>query len=99
MSSSDRLLRVAFDVSSSSRNSVRQRTSLGWLIAATGATLLCGDGPAHSGPCTAQIAQLERQRRRGSTSRRHNTRAQCLGWHDVWEFIVPLVLRDGRCQS
>jgi hypothetical protein len=61
MSNSDRLLSAAFIASSSSRESIGRRTSFGWLIAATGATLLCCGDAAHSGPCTAQIAQLERQ--------------------------------------
>jgi len=33
----------------------------GLVICATSAALLCGAGAAWSGPCTAQIAQLERQ--------------------------------------
>jgi hypothetical protein len=61
MSNSDRLLSAAFIASSSPRKSIGRRTSFGWLIAATGATLLCCGDAAHSGPCTAQIAQLERQ--------------------------------------
>ena len=65
MSKSNRSRSATFNDSSSASESIR-RASFGWLIAATGATLLCGGGPAHSGPCTAQIAQLERQIQRGS---------------------------------
>jgi hypothetical protein len=60
-SNSDRLLSAAFNASNSSRESMRRWSSFGWLIAATGATLLCYGDAAHSGPCTAQIAQFEQQ--------------------------------------
>ena len=66
MSKSNRSLSAAFNDPKSASESIRRRAFFGWLIAATGATLLCGGGPAHSGPCTAQIAQLERQIQRGS---------------------------------
>jgi hypothetical protein len=66
MSKSNRALSAAFNDPKSASESIRRRAFFGWLIAATGATLLCGGGPAHSGPCTAQIAQLERQIQRGS---------------------------------
>jgi len=35
--------------------------SVGLLVATTTAALLCGSAAAHSGPCTSQIEQLERQ--------------------------------------
>jgi hypothetical protein len=38
------------------------------LVATTAATLLCGSGAAHSGPCASQIEQLERQIGRASSS-------------------------------
>jgi len=41
--------------------SVGRSASFGLLIATTAATLLCGSGTAHSGPCTSQIEELERQ--------------------------------------
>ena len=66
VSNSDRLLSAAFNASSSSRESVRRRSFFGWLIVATGATLLCYGDAAHGGPCTAQIAQFERQIQRAS---------------------------------
>jgi hypothetical protein len=61
MSNSNRWLPATFNTSSSQRKSVRRRGFFGWLFAATATTLLCGGNVAHSGPCTAQIAQLERQ--------------------------------------
>jgi hypothetical protein len=57
----NRWLPATFNASSSPRKSVRRRGSFGWLFAATATTLLCGGNVAHSGPCTEQIAQLERQ--------------------------------------
>jgi hypothetical protein len=35
--------------------------SVGLLAATTAATVLCGIGTAHSGPCTSQIERLEQQ--------------------------------------
>jgi hypothetical protein len=61
MSNSNRWLPATFNASSPPRKSVRRRGFFGWLFAATATTLLCGGNAAHSGPCTAQIAQLERQ--------------------------------------
>jgi hypothetical protein len=52
---------AAFSMSNSSTKSVGQSASFGLLIATTAATLLCGSGTAHSGPCTSQIEELERQ--------------------------------------
>jgi hypothetical protein len=40
--------------------SIMRAAYVGLLIATTGATVLCIGGAAHSGPCTSQIAQLER---------------------------------------
>jgi hypothetical protein len=48
--------------------SIRRSASFGLLIATTAATLLCGSGAAHSGPCTSQIEELERQIGHGSSS-------------------------------
>jgi hypothetical protein len=50
---------AAFSVPNS--KSVGQSASFGLLVAATTAALLCGSGAAHSGPCTSQIEELERQ--------------------------------------
>jgi hypothetical protein len=47
----------------------RRRAYVGLLIATTSATVLCGGSAAHSGPCTMQIAQLERQIRHAILSR------------------------------
>jgi hypothetical protein len=41
--------------------SVGRFASGGLLVATTAAALLCGSAVAHSGPCTPQIEQLERQ--------------------------------------
>jgi hypothetical protein len=50
-----------FGTSNSSLKSAGRSVSVGLLIATTTVTLLCGGGAAHSGPCTSQIEQLERQ--------------------------------------
>ena len=42
---------------------------MGLLIATTNAAVLCGSSAAHSGPCTMQIKQLERQIRHATNSR------------------------------
>ena len=52
---------AAFGTSNSFLKSAGRSASVGLLIATTTATLLCGSGAAHSGPCTSQIEQLERQ--------------------------------------
>jgi hypothetical protein len=52
---------AAFGTPNSSLKSAGRSASVGLLIATTTATLLCGSGAAHSGPCTSQIEQLERQ--------------------------------------
>jgi hypothetical protein len=59
---------AAFSTPNSSTKSVGWSASLGLLIATTAATLLCGSGYAHSGPCTSQIEQLERQIGHASSS-------------------------------
>jgi hypothetical protein len=57
MSNPSRLTRRAFSRRSLPREA-RRRTYVGILVATT---TLCFSGAAHSGPCTGQIAQLERQ--------------------------------------
>jgi len=52
---------AAFSAPNSSPKSVGPSASVGLLVAVTTASLLCGGGAAHSGPCTSQIEQLERQ--------------------------------------
>jgi hypothetical protein len=52
---------AAFSTPNLSTKSVGRSASIGLLVATTAATLLCGSGAAHSGPCTSQIEQLERQ--------------------------------------
>jgi hypothetical protein len=61
MSTPRRWMGAAFRTLNSSPKSVGRSASIGLLVATTAATLLCGGGTAHSGPCTAQIAQLEQQ--------------------------------------
>lgn len=56
-----RLISAAFNPPNLPRKSIGRRAYIGLLIAATGATVLCGSSAAHSGPCDLQIAQLERQ--------------------------------------
>src|ERR1700684_1149113 len=51
---------AAFSMPNSSPKSVGRPASIGLLVAITAATLLCGGGAAHSGPCTSQIEELER---------------------------------------
>jgi hypothetical protein len=58
----------AFSTPTSPTKSVGRSASFGLLIATTAATLLCGSGTAHSGPCTSQIEQLERQIGHASSS-------------------------------
>ena len=59
---------AAFSTSNSSTKSVGRSASFGLLIATTAATLLCGSGAAHSGPCASQIEELERQIGHASSS-------------------------------
>ena len=55
-------IHAAYKARKSSRRSVRRQAYAGGLLIATiGATIICGGGAALSGPCTVQIAQLERQ--------------------------------------
>jgi hypothetical protein len=61
MSMPRRWMGAAFSMTNSSTKSVGRSASFGLLIATTAATLLCGSGTAHSGPCTSQIEELERQ--------------------------------------
>jgi len=68
MSKRGPLIHAAFDLPSSLHKSVRRAAYVGRLIATIGATVLCGDGAAHSGPCTVQISQLERQIRLAAPS-------------------------------
>jgi hypothetical protein len=59
---------AAFSTPNSSPKSAGRSASIGLLVATTAATLLCGSDAAHSGPCTSQIEQLERQIGRASSS-------------------------------
>jgi len=65
MNTPRRWIGAAFSMPNS--KSVGQSASCGLLIATTAATLLCGNGAAHSGPCTSQIERLERQIGRASS--------------------------------
>ena len=68
MSKLGHLIRAAFNTANSSRKSIGRPAYVGLLIATTGAALLCAGGAAHSGPCTSQIEQLERQIGHASSS-------------------------------
>lgn len=59
---------AAFGGPNSFPKTVRLFASIGLLVATTASTLLWGSGTAHSGPCTSQIEQLERQIGRTSSS-------------------------------
>lgn len=61
MSSPSHLIRAAFNAPNLPPRSIRRRAYVGLLIATTSASVLCGGSAAHSGPCTLQIARLERQ--------------------------------------
>ena len=61
MSNPRHLRRAAFNTPNLSYRSVGRVAYVGLLITAIGAIELCGGRAAHSGPCTVQIAQLERQ--------------------------------------
>jgi hypothetical protein len=52
---------AAFSTPNSSLRFAGRSASIGLVVAATVASLLLGGGVAHSGPCTSQIEQLERQ--------------------------------------
>jgi hypothetical protein len=52
---------AAFSAPNSSPKSAGRPATIGLLVATTAATVLYGGGAAHSGPCTSQIEQLERQ--------------------------------------
>jgi hypothetical protein len=68
MSNPGHLIHATFDMPSLLRKSARRAAYVGLLIATIGATALCGDVAAYSGPCTVQIAQLERQIRLAAPS-------------------------------
>jgi hypothetical protein len=59
---------AAFRKPNSCLRSDGRSASIGLLVATTAATLLCGSGAAHSGPCASQIEQLERQIGHASSS-------------------------------
>jgi hypothetical protein len=61
MSNTSHLLSASYNTPNSSHKFIGRLAYVGLLIATTGASLLYGDGIAHSGPCTVQIAQFERQ--------------------------------------
>jgi hypothetical protein len=61
MSNPSQLIRAAFNTPNPSCKSNLRPAYVGLLIATTGATMSCGGSAAYSGPCTVQIAQLERQ--------------------------------------
>jgi hypothetical protein len=60
MSNSSHLIRAALSSPDLLRRSIRRRTYVGLLVAATSATVFLS-GSAHSGPCAVQIARLEGQ--------------------------------------
>jgi hypothetical protein len=59
---------AAFSVPKLFPKSAGRSASIALLVATTAATLLCGSGAAHSGPCASQIEQLERRIGRASSS-------------------------------
>ncbi len=61
MRSPDRSMRGFYNGSISRPDCVGGAVKGGLFVFTTGVALLCGAGAAHSGPCTAQIAQLEQQ--------------------------------------
>jgi hypothetical protein len=61
MNTPRRWIGAAFSTPNSFPKTVGRSASFGLLIATTAATLLCGSGAAHSGPCKSQIEELERQ--------------------------------------
>jgi hypothetical protein len=68
MSNLGHLTRAAFKTANSSCMSIRRAAYVGLLIATTSVTVLCAGGTAYSGPCAAQIAQLEQQIRHAASS-------------------------------
>ena len=68
MNTSRHWINSAFSAPNSSPRSAGRSASFGLLVATTAATLLCGGGAAHSGPCTSQIEELERQIGHASSS-------------------------------
>jgi hypothetical protein len=67
MSNSSHLIRAALSAPDLLRRSVRRRTYVGLLVAATSATGFL-NASAHSGPCAVQIARLEGQIRDAAPS-------------------------------
>jgi hypothetical protein len=67
MSNSSHLIRAALSSPDLLRRSIRRRTYVGLLVAATSATVFLS-GSAHSGPCAGQIARLEGQIRDAALS-------------------------------
>jgi len=68
MSNLIHLTPAAFNTPNLPRKSIGRRARVGLLIATAGAAMLYGGGAAHSGPCTVQIARLERQIQRAASS-------------------------------
>jgi hypothetical protein len=68
MSTPRHRIAAAFSALNSFLKSPRRSAAIDLVIATTAATLLCGSGAAHSGPCTSQIEQLERQIGHASSS-------------------------------
>jgi hypothetical protein len=68
MSTARHRIAAAFSTPNSSLKSAGRSASIGLLAATTAAALLCGGGAAHSGPCTSQIEELERQIGHASSS-------------------------------
>jgi hypothetical protein len=68
MSMSRHWIGAAFGTPDSFPKTAGSFASICLLVATTAAALLCGGGAAHSGPCTSQIEQLERQIGHASSS-------------------------------
>jgi hypothetical protein len=66
---------AAFGRPNSFPKTVGPFASIGFLVATTAATVLCGSGTAHSGPCTSQIEQLEREIGRTTSSAKNGPTA------------------------
>jgi hypothetical protein len=68
MSNSSHLISATLSLPDLLRRSIRRRTYVGLLVAATSATVLWTGSAAHSGPCAVQIARLEGQIRHAAPS-------------------------------
>jgi hypothetical protein len=68
MSNSSHLISATLSLPDLLRRSIRRRTYVGLLVAATSATVLWSGSAAHSGPCAVQIARLEGQIRHAAPS-------------------------------